>query len=72
MSDRAGYLNMPQAEITSEPQVSSFARKDGSVIAVIDLGGFTVHVENVAGGLAVAAAFARAADLISAAEGGQS
>jgi hypothetical protein len=66
---RAGYLNLPQQQIAAEPAVHTFPRPDGGSIAIVELGpfGLTVHIETVAGGRAIAAAFSRAADLIQAA-----
>ena len=63
-SGRAGYLNLPQPQISGTPQVIPFARNDGSVIAVIELGGITMHIINVEGARALAAAFTEAAELI--------
>ena len=50
--------------------MTTFTRADGTVIAVVDLGGLTIHVETVALARALADVFTRAADLIQAAEGG--
>ena len=75
MSDKpiAGYLNPAHPDVTGKPEVTSFTREDGSVIAIVDLGAddhLTMHVVNVAGARALAAAFTRAGDLIDAAESG--
>jgi hypothetical protein len=72
-AQRAGYLNLPPPQITSDPQVTSFTRPDGSVVGVVELGGgATIHLETAEGARALAAAFTRAAGLIQAAEGGAS
>ena len=68
-----GYANIPQPLITGEPTVTTHRDDDlGGVIAVVNLGGLTIHVETVALARAVADAFTRAADLIQAAESGAS